>query len=183
MFFQGDLGAIDDKYDVAISTACGALDNIVCDSIDTAQRCISFLKQSNIGSATFIGLDKVHLVVTCFFNLLYIEWTWFSVIGGVHVVGRATSWWYKLPCLVSSFGTSSSCPTCWDRLGSPSYSRLLYLYLYRGIHNLVVSCSWELLGVVLVIHLAHPVSKISSQRSIWQVTSACLYYFVPLLCR
>ena len=25
----GDLGAIDDKYDVAISTACGALDNIV----------------------------------------------------------------------------------------------------------------------------------------------------------
>lgn len=64
MFFQGDLGAIDDKYDVAISTACGALDNIVCDSIDTAQRCISFLKQSNIGSATFIGLDKVHLVVT-----------------------------------------------------------------------------------------------------------------------
>ena len=91
MFFQGDLGAIDDKYDVAISTACGALDNIVCDSIDTAQRCISFLKQSNIGSATFIGLDKVHLVVTCFFNLLYIEGTWFSVIGGVHVVGRATS--------------------------------------------------------------------------------------------
>ena len=25
----GDLGAIDEKYDVAISTACGALDNIV----------------------------------------------------------------------------------------------------------------------------------------------------------
>ena len=56
--FQGDLGAIDDKYDVAISTACGALDNIVCDSIDTAQKCITFLKQSNVGSATFIGLDK-----------------------------------------------------------------------------------------------------------------------------
>ncbi|XP_067017263.1 structural maintenance of chromosomes protein 4-like isoform X2 [Acropora muricata] len=55
----GDLGAIDDKYDIAISTACGALDNIVCDSIDTAQKCISFLKKSNVGSATFIGLDKV----------------------------------------------------------------------------------------------------------------------------
>ncbi|KAJ7381328.1 Structural maintenance of chromosomes protein 4 [Desmophyllum pertusum] len=55
----GDLGAIDDKYDVAISTACGALDNIVCDSIDTAQKCITFLKRNNIGSATFIGLDKV----------------------------------------------------------------------------------------------------------------------------
>lgn len=55
----GDLGAIDDKYDVAISTACGALDNIVCDSIDTAQKCITFLKHNNIGSGTFIGLDKV----------------------------------------------------------------------------------------------------------------------------
>ena len=59
--FQGDLGAIDDKYDVAISTACGALDNIVCDSIDTAQRCITFLKHNNIGAATFIGLDKVNI--------------------------------------------------------------------------------------------------------------------------
>lgn len=58
-FFQGDLGAIDDKYDVAISTACGPLDNIVCDSIDTAQKCITFLKQNDIGTATFIGLDKV----------------------------------------------------------------------------------------------------------------------------
>ncbi|XP_027044472.1 structural maintenance of chromosomes protein 4-like [Pocillopora damicornis] len=55
----GDLGAIDDKYDVAISTACGALDNIVCDSIDTAQKCITFLKHNNIGSGTFLGLDKV----------------------------------------------------------------------------------------------------------------------------
>lgn len=58
-FFQGDLGAIDDKYDVAISTACGPLDNIVCDSIETAQKCITFLKQNDIGTATFIGLDKV----------------------------------------------------------------------------------------------------------------------------
>lgn len=31
----------------------------MCDSIDTAQKCITFLKHSNIGSATFIGLDKV----------------------------------------------------------------------------------------------------------------------------
>lgn len=62
--FQGDLGAIDDKYDVAISTACGALDNIVCDSIDTAQKCITFLKHNNIGAATFIGLDKVHSLLS-----------------------------------------------------------------------------------------------------------------------
>ncbi|CAB4004811.1 structural maintenance of chromosomes 4-like [Paramuricea clavata] len=55
----GDLGAIDDKYDVAISTACGPLDNIVCDTIETAQNCVNFLKRNNIGSATFIALDKV----------------------------------------------------------------------------------------------------------------------------
>ena len=56
---QGDLGAIDEKYDVAISTACGSLDHIVVDSINTAQSCVEFLKKNNIGSATFIGLDKM----------------------------------------------------------------------------------------------------------------------------
>ncbi|XP_064614893.1 structural maintenance of chromosomes protein 4-like [Liolophura sinensis] len=55
----GDLGGIDEKYDVAISTACGSLDNIVVDTIDTAQKCVEFLKKNNVGSATFIGLDKM----------------------------------------------------------------------------------------------------------------------------
>ncbi|XP_058489020.1 structural maintenance of chromosomes protein 4 isoform X1 [Solea solea] len=55
----GDLGAIDEKYDVAISSSCGALDNIVVDTIDTAQKCVTFLKEQNIGVATFIGLDKM----------------------------------------------------------------------------------------------------------------------------
>lgn len=54
----GDLGAIDQKYDVAVSTACGPLDHIVVDSVDTAQWCIEFLKQHNIGRASFIALDK-----------------------------------------------------------------------------------------------------------------------------
>lgn len=54
----GDLGAIDEKYDVAVSTACGALDCIVVDNIDTAQRCVELLKTNNVGSATFIALDK-----------------------------------------------------------------------------------------------------------------------------
>ena len=58
--FQGDLGAIDDKYDVAISTACRPLDNIVCDTIETAQNCVNFLKRNDIGIATFIALDKVY---------------------------------------------------------------------------------------------------------------------------
>ncbi|KAM4627800.1 structural maintenance of chromosomes protein 4 isoform 3-T3 [Polymixia lowei] len=55
----GDLGAIDEKYDVAISSSCGALDNILVDTIDTAQKCVTFLKTQNIGVATFIGLDKM----------------------------------------------------------------------------------------------------------------------------
>ncbi|XP_046514055.1 structural maintenance of chromosomes protein 4 [Equus quagga] len=55
----GDLGAIDEKYDVAISSCCHALDYIVVESIDTAQECVNFLKRQNIGVATFIGLDKM----------------------------------------------------------------------------------------------------------------------------
>lgn len=70
---QGDLGAIDDKYDVAISSSCAALDHIVVDTIDTAQDCVSFLKAGGIGVATFIALDKVsptlgianHFTVNC----------------------------------------------------------------------------------------------------------------------
>ena len=59
---QGDLGSIDKKYDIAISTACGPLDFIVCDTMDTAQRGVEFLKHNRIGSTTFIALDKVHFV-------------------------------------------------------------------------------------------------------------------------
>lgn len=55
----GDLGGIDEIYDVAISTACGALDNIVVDTVETGQQCITFLKRNNIGTATFIALDKM----------------------------------------------------------------------------------------------------------------------------
>ena len=59
LIYQGDLGAIDEKYDVAISTACGALDHIVVDTINTAQKCVEQLKRSGAGIATFIGLDKM----------------------------------------------------------------------------------------------------------------------------
>uniref|UniRef100_A0A8C3XIW9 Structural maintenance of chromosomes protein n=1 Tax=Chelydra serpentina TaxID=8475 RepID=A0A8C3XIW9_CHESE len=57
----GDLGAIDEKYDVAISSSCGALDYIVVDTIDTAQECVNFLKSQGIGVATFIALDKMRV--------------------------------------------------------------------------------------------------------------------------
>nr|ATL75372.1 structural maintenance of chromosomes 4A [Diachasma muliebre] len=59
----GDLGAVDAKYDIAVSTACGALDHIVVDTVDTAQRCIESLRRGNVGRANFIPLEKQqHLV-------------------------------------------------------------------------------------------------------------------------
>ncbi|XP_055375705.1 structural maintenance of chromosomes protein 4 [Condylostylus longicornis] len=62
----GDLGGIDAKYDVAISTACGRLDNIVVDTVNTAQTCIEHLKKYDIGRASFIALEKVqHLQRYC----------------------------------------------------------------------------------------------------------------------
>lgn len=57
--FQGDLGGIDKKYDVAISTCCGRLDNIVVDTVETAEQCINVLKRNNVGRATFIALEKI----------------------------------------------------------------------------------------------------------------------------
>ncbi|NXL95551.1 SMC4 protein, partial [Alectura lathami] len=55
----GDLGAIDEKYDVAISSSCAALDYIVVDTINVAQQCVEFLRKTGTGVATFIALDKM----------------------------------------------------------------------------------------------------------------------------
>ncbi|XP_031624942.1 uncharacterized protein LOC116341786 [Contarinia nasturtii] len=55
----GDLGGIDKKYDVAISTCCGRLDNIVVDTVETAEQCINSLKRDDVGRATFIALEKI----------------------------------------------------------------------------------------------------------------------------
>ncbi|OAV88123.1 hypothetical protein PTTG_08680 [Puccinia triticina 1-1 BBBD Race 1] len=55
----GDLGRIDDVYDVAISTACPQLDNLVCDTVDTGQQCLAHLKKTNAGRAVIICLDAL----------------------------------------------------------------------------------------------------------------------------
>ena len=55
----GDLASINERYDVAISTACPQLDFIVVDDMDTAKKCVQLLKERNLGLATFLGLDKV----------------------------------------------------------------------------------------------------------------------------
>ena len=55
----GDLGTIDEKYDVAITTACGALDNLVVDSVEVGQQCIDYLRKNNLGRANIILLDRL----------------------------------------------------------------------------------------------------------------------------
>nr|POE48786.1 structural maintenance of chromosomes protein 4 [Quercus suber] len=55
----GNLGAIDQKYDVAISTACPSLDNLVVDTVEVGQQCIDHLRKNNLGRANFILLDRL----------------------------------------------------------------------------------------------------------------------------
>jgi structural maintenance of chromosome 4 len=55
----GNLGAIDQKYDVAISTACPQLDNMVVDTVESGQQCIEYLRKNNLGRANFILLDRL----------------------------------------------------------------------------------------------------------------------------
>ncbi|XP_034707420.1 structural maintenance of chromosomes protein 4 [Vitis riparia] len=55
---MGDLGAIDAKYDVAISTACPGLEYIVVETTGAAQACVELLRRKNLGVATFMILEK-----------------------------------------------------------------------------------------------------------------------------
>jgi structural maintenance of chromosome 4 len=55
----GNLGAIDSQYDIAVSTAVGALDWIVVDSVKTGEKCVDFLRNNNLGRANFLCLDKL----------------------------------------------------------------------------------------------------------------------------
>ncbi|XP_024974942.1 structural maintenance of chromosomes protein 4 [Cynara cardunculus var. scolymus] len=55
---MGDLGAIDGKYDVAISTACPGLDYIVVETTAAAQACVDMLRKNSLGVATFMILEK-----------------------------------------------------------------------------------------------------------------------------
>jgi structural maintenance of chromosome 4 len=59
----GDLGTIDAIYDIAVSTACPALDFIVVNTTSTALSCVDFLRKNNYGFATFLILEKQnHLI-------------------------------------------------------------------------------------------------------------------------
>ncbi|KAH7138178.1 condensin subunit Cut3 [Dendryphion nanum] len=55
----GNLGAIDPRYDVAISTACPQLNNMVVDTDEVARACIAYLAKNNLGRGTFICLNRL----------------------------------------------------------------------------------------------------------------------------
>jgi len=55
----GDLATIPEQYDVAVSTACKMLNSIVVQTTAGAQKCLTFLRQHNLGRADFVPLDKM----------------------------------------------------------------------------------------------------------------------------
>ncbi|KAI9511860.1 RecF/RecN/SMC N terminal domain-containing protein [Russula earlei] len=55
----GSLGTIPDKFDVAITTACASLNNMVVDTVQQGQTCIEYLRKQNVGRANFLVLEKI----------------------------------------------------------------------------------------------------------------------------
>ena len=55
----GTLGTIPDKYDVAITTACPGLQNLVVDDLNNGQLCTDYMRRNNVGRATFLILEKL----------------------------------------------------------------------------------------------------------------------------
>ena len=55
----GNLGTIDQKYDVAISTACPSLENLVVNTVEVGQQCIDYLRKNNLGRTNIILLDRL----------------------------------------------------------------------------------------------------------------------------
>uniref|UniRef100_A0A8D8SJ49 Structural maintenance of chromosomes protein 4 n=1 Tax=Cacopsylla melanoneura TaxID=428564 RepID=A0A8D8SJ49_9HEMI len=55
----GDLGAIDEQYDQAVSTACGHLDHIVCETVEAAQALFVEVKRANVGRVYCYALSEM----------------------------------------------------------------------------------------------------------------------------
>lgn len=55
----GDLASIPHKYDVAISTACGRLDNIVVETADDAAAVIKLVREHDVGLVHLLILEKM----------------------------------------------------------------------------------------------------------------------------
>ncbi|KAL7069281.1 putative structural maintenance of chromosomes protein [Cryptosporidium serpentis] len=59
----GDLGSIDNKYQLALNSSTSQLDNIVVDSTEDAQEVVEFIRSANLGRVTCIILDKISLSI------------------------------------------------------------------------------------------------------------------------
>ncbi|WFD34634.1 Structural maintenance of chromosomes protein 4 [Malassezia cuniculi] len=57
----GALGTINDRYDVAISTAVPGLSNLVVESVDVGQKCIEYLRKHSLGRANFVLLQSLNI--------------------------------------------------------------------------------------------------------------------------
>lgn len=55
----GDLGTIDAKYDVAITTACNGLDNMVTETTQAAQAAVAYLKKHKVGIASIMIKEQI----------------------------------------------------------------------------------------------------------------------------
>ena len=55
----GDLGAIDEKFDIAISTGCAMLNSIVVQTMNDATEIMNYLRRNKIGTAHILSLDQV----------------------------------------------------------------------------------------------------------------------------
>ncbi|KAH9025772.1 SMCs flexible hinge [Lactarius hengduanensis] len=55
----GSLGTIPDEYDVAITTACGSLNDLVTDTVQQGQACIEYLRKQAVGRVDFLALEKI----------------------------------------------------------------------------------------------------------------------------
>jgi len=42
-----------------VSTTCGALNNLVVDTVEPGQLCIEYLRKQNVGRASFVVLEKL----------------------------------------------------------------------------------------------------------------------------
>ena len=57
----GSLGTIHPRYDIAISTACPGLNNLVVEDVTTGQQCIEHLRKHKLGRANFILLKSLQV--------------------------------------------------------------------------------------------------------------------------
>ena len=55
----GDMGAIDDKFDIAATTSGSFLDAIICDTMEQGELIISYLRNKKIGRATIFAIEKI----------------------------------------------------------------------------------------------------------------------------